>query len=247
MNTAAKSKADGYTLVFANSGPTSILPLLKRTPYDTATDFTPISMVADMPLLLGVAPDSSIKDLHQFIAAAREKGERFFFGSVGIGSVAHLAGAAFNDALGTKMQHVPYNGGAQMATGFAGGQVQAIFVTAVDGAPLLAGNRIRYVAVASPTPIPALPSVPSISEQVPGFAVGQATFGIMAPTGVPAPVVAKLSRAIRAVLTQPRVRKFFEDKWMTVRPSTPKQYADHIKEETAQFKKVIDRNKIVLE
>jgi tripartite-type tricarboxylate transporter receptor subunit TctC len=244
---ATKSRPDGYTLVFANSGPTSILPLLRKVPYNTQTDLMPISMVVDMPLLLGVAPDSPVKNLQQFIAVAKEKGDRMFYGSIGVGSVAHLAGAALNDAVGTKLQHIAYNGGAQMTTGFAGGQVQSIFVTAVDGAPLLAGNRVRYIAVASPRRIPSMPNLGTIAEQVPGFAVGQATFGVMAPRGVPEPIISKLNQAIGTVLGQPAVRKFFEDKLIVVRPSSPKEYGDYIKAETAQFKKVIDKNKITLE
>ncbi len=106
-----KSPADGYTLVFGNSGPNAILPLLRKIPYDPVKDLRPISTVAITPMILAVAASNPAKDLKEFLAAAKRSGTAWNFGSVGNGSLSHLTGEYLNNMAGLSLMHIPFNGG----------------------------------------------------------------------------------------------------------------------------------------
>jgi tripartite-type tricarboxylate transporter receptor subunit TctC len=159
----AKAPADGYTLVFGNSGPNAT-GLLRKLPYDVLKDFRPLSTVVTVPLILAVAADSPHKTVKDFVAWARSQGTTLNYGSTGIGGSSHLTGELFNDRWpGTKFQHIPYAGGAPLVTAFAGGQVHMAFVTGLDGAAMVQAGKIRYLAVAArsaPTCCPACPRSP---------------------------------------------------------------------------------------
>ena len=132
VDAVAKAAPDGYTLVFGNTGPNAVVQLMRKVPYDPLKDLRAISTVALTPMILAVPENSPAKTLRDFIAYARQQGTALNFGSVGNGSLSHLTGEYFNDLAGLRMQHVPYNGGAPMLTAFAGGQLQAAFVTGLE-------------------------------------------------------------------------------------------------------------------
>jgi len=237
-DSVAKAAPDGYTLVFGNSGPSATASLMRKLPYDVLKDFKPVSTVVMVPLILAVAADSPHKSVKDFIAWAKAQGTSLNFGSTGVGSSSHLTGEFFNERAGTKLQHVPYQGGAPMVTAFAGGQVHMAFVTGLDGAAMVQAGRIRYLAAATPQRSEVLPGLPAIAEDVPGFA-SVVWFGVLAPRGVPDDIVGKLNAAIVKAVARPEVRKLFIDRNVEPRSNTPAEFEKLIRDELELWAPVI--------
>lgn len=241
-----RAAPDGYTLVFGNSGPNAILPLLRKTPYDPLKDLRPLSTVAVTPLILAISADSPAKNLKEFLALAKKSGTGWNFGSVGNGSLSHLTGEYFNSKAGLALTHIPYNGGAPMMTAFAGGQLQAAFVTGLDGQAMVQAGKVRYLAVGTPARTPVVPGLPAIAEEVPGFR-SVAWFGVLAPSGIPDAVAAKLHEAIVHAVAQPEVKKMFQDRNVEARSSSPEELERTIRDEMVQWGEVAKRANIRLD
>lgn len=239
----AKAAPDGYTFVFGNSGPNATASLMKKLPYDPLRDFRPVSTVVSVPLILAVAADSPRRTVKDFVAWAKTQGTSLNYGSTGIGGSSHLTSEAFNELAGTKIQHIPYAGGAPLVTAFAGGQVHMAFVTGLDGAAMVQAGRIRYLAVASPQRTEVLPGLPAIAEDVPGFS-SVVWFGVLAPRGVPDDIVAKMNAAIVKAVARPEVRKQFTDRNVEPRSSTPEQMAAVIRGEIEKWGPIVARANI---
>ena len=234
----AKAAPDGYTLVFGNTGPNAVVSLLRKVPYDPVRDLEPISTVALTPMILAVPADSPAHTLKEFLAYAKREGNKLNYGSVGNGSLSHLTGEQFNDQAGLELKHIPYSGGAPLLAAFAGGQLQAAFVTGLDGAAMLASGRVRYLAVATPKPTDVVPGLPAIAEEVPGFAA-TAWFGLLAPKAVPADILAKVHEAVVAAVARPEVRKIFTDRRIEPHSSTPQEMEQRIAGEIKHWGEVI--------
>ena len=242
----AKSPADGYTLVFGNSGPSGLLPLMRKTPYDPVKDFRPVSTVAIAPLILAVSADNPAKTLKEFLTAAKQAGSAWNYGSVGVGSLSHLTGEYFNFMAGLNLTHIPYNGGAPMTTAFGTGQLQAAFVTGLDGQAMMQAGKLRYLAVSSAQRTPIVPGLPAIAEEVPGFK-SVAWFGVLAPRGTSDAVVAKLNEALVYAASRPEVVKMFSARNVEARACTPTEMEHMIRDEVAQWAPVVKRANIHLD
>jgi len=239
-----KSAPDGYTLVFGNTGPNAVVPLMRKIPYDPLKDLRPISTVALTPMILAVPADSPAKNLKEFLALAKKND--WNFGSVGNGSLSHLSGEYFNHLAGLKLAHVPYSGGAPMMTAFGGGQLQAAFVTGLDGAGMLQAGKVKYLAVATPAKTDVVPGLPAIAEEVPGFR-SVAWFGVLAPRAVPDDIAARLHAAVQYAVARPEVQKAFADRNIEARSSTPQELDKIIRDEMAQWGEVVKRSNIRLD
>jgi tripartite-type tricarboxylate transporter receptor subunit TctC len=239
----AKAPADGYTLVFGNTGPNAVVGLMRKVPYDELKDLRPISTVAITPMILAVPADSPARTMKEFLAYAKKNGTSLNIGSVGNGSLSHLTAEYFNEAAGLKLQHIPYNGGAPMMTAFAGGQLQAAFVTGLDGATLVNSGKVRYLAVGTPKPTETVPGLPAIADDVPGFR-SSAWFGVLAPKDTPPDVVARLQAAVSTAVARPEVRKMFSDRNVEARSSTPQELEKLIRDEMAQWGPVVRKANI---
>jgi len=236
-----KSAPDGYTIVFGNSGPNAVVPLMRKIPYDPLKDLRPISTVAITPMILAVPADTPAKTLKEFVALAKQ--QDWNFGSVGNGSLSHLTGEHFNAMAGLKLTHIPYAGGPPMMTAFGGGQLQAAFVTGLDGAGMLQAGKVKYLAVATPQRTNVVPGLPAIAEEVPGFR-SVAWFGVLAPAGVPDAIAAKLNAAVEYAVTRPDVQKLFADRNIETRASKPEEMAKLIRDDMAQWGEVVKRSNI---
>jgi tripartite-type tricarboxylate transporter receptor subunit TctC len=246
IDSVVRSTPDGYTVVFGNTGPTSVLPLLRKTTYDPLKDLRPISTVAITPMILAISTESPAKSLKEFLAAAKKSGTSWNYGSVGNGSLSHLTGEYFNNLAGLGLTHIPFNGGAPMMTAFGGGQLQAAFVTGLDGQAMVQAGKVRYLAVGTPSRTPVVPGLPAISEEVPGFR-STAWFGVLAPRGVPDAIAARLHEAVLHAVAQPEVKKMFQDRNVEARGSSPAELEQMIRDEMAQWGEVAKRANVRLD
>jgi tripartite-type tricarboxylate transporter receptor subunit TctC len=162
---------------------------------------------------------------------------------VGNGSLSHLTAEYFNETAGLRLQHIPYNGGAPMMTAFAGGQLQAAFVTGLDGATLVNSGRVRYLAVGTPRPTDTVPGLAAIADDVPGFR-SSAWFGVLAPKDTPQDVVDRLHAAVVTAVARPEVRKMFSERNVEARSSTPQELEKLIRDEMAQWGPVVRKANI---
>ncbi len=239
----AKAKPDGYTLVFGNTGPNAIVDFMRKIPYDPVKDLQPISDVAIAPMILAVQSSLPVKSVKDFINYAKQHGNSMNFGSVGNGSLSHLSGEYMNTMAGTHMLHIPYKGGAPVMTAFMSGDIQAAFVTGLDGATLLQTGKVKYIGVGSKQPTEVVPGVPPIANDIPGFK-SAAWFGVLGPKGMPKDVVEKLNKAIVSAVKKPEVSKKLIDRKVEPDPTTPEQLANLIQEDRAQWGPVVKKANI---
>jgi tripartite-type tricarboxylate transporter receptor subunit TctC len=238
VDAVVKAAPDGYTLVFGNTGPNAIVGLMRKVPYDGLKDLRPISTVALTPLILAVPSDLPVKTVKEFVAYAKERE-----GTVGNGSLSHLTGEYFNQLVGLRMQHIPYGGGAPMMAAFLGGQIQASFVTGLDGATMLQSGKVKYLAVATAQRTEVVPGLPTVAEGIPGFK-SVAWFGVLAPKALPDDIAAKLHVAIVAAVNRPDIRKLFTERQTEARTSTPQELDSLIRDEIGQWEPVVRKAKI---
>ena len=240
-----RAEPDGYTLVFGNTGPNAVGALMRKLPYDVLNDLKPISTVAITPMMLAVPSNSPANNVKEFLALARTNPGKFNYGSVGPGSLSHLTGEFFNELAGVQLQHIPYKGGAPMLTAFLGGELQAAFVTGLDGSAMLATGRVKYLAVGTAQPTSVVEGLPTVAKDVPGFQTS-AWFGLLAPKGTPDAIVARLNAAVAQALGRPDVRQFFVSRHVEPKGSTPQELTQIIRAELEQWRPIVVKHKIEL-
>jgi tripartite-type tricarboxylate transporter receptor subunit TctC len=203
----AKSPADGYTLMLANTGVMVINgALYSKLPYHTLKDFTPLARTAMQPLALLVNNDVPARSLKDFTDYTRKNPGKVNYGSAGNGGISHLVPEMFKSATGLFMVHIPYRGSAPAFTDLMGGQVQFMAESIPQAANYHKQGKVRALAVTSKERNPALPDVPTAIESgLKGFEV-VGFYGFLAPVGTPKEVVTKLSDAFKQVLASPDVR-----------------------------------------
>ena len=242
----ARATPDGHTLLLGSGAFTSVAAVTRSLPYDPVGDFNWVSMVVTYPFVIVVRPDSAIRTVNDLAAAARKSPGKTIYGSVGAGSVFHLAAELFATMTGTELLHVPYKGGAEPLAELMGGRIHVIFTTLAGAYPHIEANRVRAVAVASRERSPQLPALPTVAESLPGYEVTSFQ-GIAAPRATPRAVIARLNREIGAVLALPEVRKRFVEQGGEMRPGTPEETARHVRDEIAKWKRIVEQRKIELQ
>ncbi|SFE59868.1 tripartite tricarboxylate transporter substrate binding protein [Paracidovorax wautersii] len=237
---AARAPADGYTLFMGTVGTHAInAALYKKMPFDPIKDFAPLTRVANVPNLLVANPAQPFKTVQELIAYAKANPGRINFGSSGSGSSIHLSGELFKSMAKVDMQHVPYKGSAPAVTDLLGNQIAIMFDNMPSAIQHVRSGKLRAIAVTTAKRSPELPDVPTIAEAgVPGY---EATswFGMFAPAGTPAPVVAKLNATIVKVLAQPDIRKKLAEQGAEAAGETPDQFAAFIQKESVKWGKVV--------
>jgi tripartite-type tricarboxylate transporter receptor subunit TctC len=203
---AAKSPADGYTIVIGHVGTWSINPALySKLPYSPQRDFVPLGPIALIPNVLAVNKDLPAKNVQELIALARKEPGKMSYGSGGNGSAAHLAVEHFKNMAGVDIVHVPYKGTGPSLTDLMGGQVQMTITGLLPVMPYMKSGRLRVLATATSKRLKLLPDLPTIAESgVPGYEASQ-WYGLFAPAKTPAPIVAALSGALRTAMKSPAV------------------------------------------
>jgi len=236
----AKSPPDGYTLMMASQTVLAVAPrLYRKAALDPLKDFVAVVYCGASPLVLVVNPSFPAHTTADMIAMAKAEPGKIIFGTGGVGTTPHIASEMFQYAAGIKMTHVAYRGEAGAINDLVAGQIPAMFanLSAITG-QLKAGTA-RALAVTSPERAPSEPDVPTVAETLPGFAA-DTWFGIVAPTGTPPDVVAKLKAAARRALAEDDTKKRYAELGMTTGGSTAIELDTYIRSEIAKWSKVIN-------
>lgn len=242
----AKATPDGHTLIFVSGAFTAHSAVTKNLPYDPVRDFAWISMVLNYPFIVVVKADSPVQNVSDLIAAAKKNPRKLNYGSVGTGSVFHLAAELFGAMTGTEMTHIPFKGGAFPNTELLAGRLDVIFTTTTSGMPHVEAKRMRALAVTSLKTWPQLPQIPTLSQTVPGYEV-MSFNGIGAPRGTPRTIVMRLNRELRVVLDQPDIRKRLVEQGNEVQPTTPEEFTKKVEGDIAKWQQIVATRKIEIE
>jgi tripartite-type tricarboxylate transporter receptor subunit TctC len=235
---AVRSHADGYTLVIGQTSNLAINPsLYAKLPYDPLKDLSPVALIVSAPVVLVVSADSPYRSLADLLAAA--KSAPVTYASPGNGTVSHLAGELLQRASGAKLTHVPYKGAAQAMTDTLGGQVQSFMSSVPSALSHIKSGRLRALAVTSAQRSPELPSVPTVAESgYPGFEAST-WYGLLAPAGTPAGVIARLNAEVNRALASPEVRGRLASEGGETLGGSPAQFAAFLAAEHAKWGRVV--------
>ena len=238
---AVRTAPDGYTLVMSTVGPLAAnRTLFKSLGYDPEKDFTPISLFAILPNVVVINAKLPPKSLTEFVAYAKQRPKELNYGSVGVGSSQHLAGAYFEQIAGVQLTHVPYRNIAQYTPDFIAGQVPLGFQFLPNVVGMLSSGDARALAVTSPKRMTALPDVPTAKEA----GLDYETYGwlaLLGPAGMPRPVVDRLHKAIEEAVNDPTVRSRFVEQGAEPVSPGPEELAKFIASETAKWKATIEK------
>jgi tripartite-type tricarboxylate transporter receptor subunit TctC len=239
----AKSAPDGYTLVVATFAHAVNPSLMPRLPFDTQKAFAPVMLLARGPNVLVVRADSPYKSVAGLLTAARAKPGKLTYASQGSGTSAHLAGEMFTNLAKVQLTHVPYKGAGPAMTDLLGGQVDMMFATAAAASSHIAAGKLRALGVTSPQRAPALKNVPAIAETVPGYSV-ESWYGLFAPAGTPADVIARLHDAARKASDRPEFRKLIEPEGLAVSAGEPGELDAFVRSEAARWARIVKENNV---
>ena len=234
----AKSLADGYTILLSDM-PHTINPSVYATvPYDPIRDFSPVTVVGTSPLFLFVHP-SQPTALSAFIAAAKSQPSKLAFGSGGNGTASHLMGELFQIGAGVRLTHVPYKGAGPAMGDVVAGQIPATFTSMATAAPHVQGGRVRTLAVTSAKRLAALPNVPTFDESgVSGMVISH-WWAVMAPAGVPKPVVEKLRAAMVQALASRDLRERYAVLSVDPVTSTPEELRKLLETDVSRWRGIV--------
>ena len=237
----AKAKPDGYTVLFASlSHNVNRLLLNEKAEYEPLGSFAPVSLVANLPLVVVTAYDSPYKTLQDLIAAAKSKPEAISYGSAGNGGSAHLAGALMATMTDSKMVHVPFRGNAPALTEVMAGRVSFMFYPMIGIAGHVADKRLRVLAVGSSKPMPDFPGVPTMDASgFPDFEQTAPWVGMLAPAGTPKAIVDQLNAALKKALAQPEIIKRMKDLGATPIGDTPEEFRAFLVKDSERWARVI--------
>ena len=237
---AARAKPDGYTLLVA-SGEMALNPhLYPKMAYDWDRDLQPITLLVKVPNVMAVNPDVPAKTVAELIAHAKQNPGKLTFSSSGVGNPQQLTGELFNKMAGVQIRHVPYKGAAPQLAAVAGKEVSLTYVSIGAAMPFIQSNRIRPIGVTSTTRVSVLPDVPAIAEHPPlaGFELVN-FFGFFAPAGIPDPILRRLNAAALQTIKMPELAAKFRGLGFEPSPTTPEQFREFIRSESAKFAKII--------
>ena len=235
----AKAAPDGYTILFS-SGSLVVHPAIyRKLAYDVQRDFAPITLIGIVPQVLAVHPVLPVTNLREVIALAKRSPGRLNYGSGGVGSTGHLAGALFQKMAGLQLTHVPYKGAGPAALDVIAGQIEMIFTSAVNALQHSRTGRLRSVAVTTTKRSAAMPEIPTFTESgLPGYDLS-AWYGLLAPAGTAREAIDRVNRETAAVLKLPDVQARLAADGVEPAPTTPEQFAKMIAVELASMAKII--------
>ncbi len=229
---------DGYTLLVVGAPNAINATFYSNLAFNLTRDIMPVAGISRTPLVMVVHPSVPATTVPEFIAHAKANPDQINMASGGNGNVTHLAGELFKMIAGTKMIHIPYRGGALATTDLIAGQMQLYFAPVQESIEHIRAGKLRALAVATATRLPALPGIPTVGEFLPGYEASGWN-GIGAPRGTPADIIERLNREINAGLAQPAIKARFDDLGAPLLPLSPAEFGKLIAEDTEKWGKVI--------
>ena len=243
----AKSPADGYTLLVQASTFVASPLLMGNVPYDIEKDFTPITNLGSVPLLVTAYPGTPAKNLKEFLTLIKAEPKKFVFGTSAVGSASHLAEEAIKYESKADFSIIPYKGTAPALTDVMGGHISAMVDALPSTMPHVKSGKLKPLAVTTAKRVAALPDVPTVAESgLDGFEM-VSWYGLWAPAKLPPDVTAKLHQEVTKALRSPQVAKALLEYGFTPSGSTPEEFKVYIKQESAKYSKLIKAANIRLE
>ena len=248
LDLTAKSAPDGYTLCMGPIGALAITPhMVEHLPYDIEHDFQPIALVTRGHLLLAVSPTTPFQSVKELIDYARQNPGKLLNASSSNGSPGHVGGELFKFMTGTDIVHVPYKGGAPAINDLIAGRVQLMFESLNSIASFARSGAVRPLAVSGDHRSPAFPDLPTIAEAgVPGYSAPTWS-GVIAPAGLPRPIVDRLNAAVNKALQSPAFKERIDTIGDAPAGGTPEQFAALIASDSKKWGEVIKRAGIKFE
>jgi len=236
----ARAPADGYTIMIGHVGTHAInIALYQKVPYDPVRDFTPISLLATLPLALVVHPSVPAHNIKELIALAQKRPGDMNFASAGNGGPTHLTGEVLKSMAKVNIVHVPFKGNAQALTELISGRVQMMFSNLLTSMPHVRAGKLRAIAISTAKRSPQVPDLPTVAESgVPGFDVTP-WYGALGPAGLPNTITTRLHDEIADIVKAPDMRERFVAQGVDLASSTPEQFAALIKSEVPKWRKIV--------
>jgi tripartite-type tricarboxylate transporter receptor subunit TctC len=239
----ARAAPDGYTLLFT-SLTHSMNEAIHKLPYDTLKSFTPVSLLGRGTNVLVVNPAVPVRSLPELIALAKSKPGQINYASTGVAGMHHFGGEMFKRAAGIDLTHVPFKGGGPAILAVIAGQVEMMFSTLPLALPYIRAGKLKPLGVGSITRSPLLPDVPTLNESgAPGYEF-TVWWGIVAPAGTPAAIVARLNAEFNAILSDPETAQQLAAEGAEVTPWTPAQFGALLANNLAMWKRVARESSI---
>lgn len=246
LGTVARAPADGYTLLFAASGNVVIQPLLASKRVDILTQLAPVGMVTTSPHVLVVSSQLPVHTVQELTAYAKAHPGEVNFASAGVGGLAHLGAELFKHAAGIDARHIPYKGTSQAMSDLASGQVQAMFSSLPSMKGMIDKGAIRVVGVTAASPSPAYRGIPVIGQAgVPGFEY-TTWYGLHAPVGTPAPVIARLGQALSRLAADKAFDERLRAQGVDLHVTSARELGERTRKEAAQWDALIRTSGIEL-
>ena len=239
----AKAEPDGYTFLFVGPGHAAVPSIHQPPPYDPIADFTPVSLVAEFPLVTVIRPGIPANNLPEFITLLKANPDKYTFGSGGVGGSSHIPVELFKHLSGVEMLHVPFRGGSLSSAALVSGQIDLI----IDGLAPQLGNiaegRVRVLGVTTASRTPFLPDAPAMSEFLPGYEYPM-WVAVFAPAKTPSAIIDRLADEIGRAMKDPITRKRYEDIKVEPAGSTPKQLDDYFRRQLRFNEEIVRRANI---
>jgi putative tricarboxylic transport membrane protein len=230
---------DGYTLVVGGIAPIVLVPATKKLSYDVQKDLVPLGLIWRTPQVLAVRSSLGVDSVSAFVEYAKKKPGEVTVGSAGVGTVTHLANELLQQEAGIRLLHIPYHSTSNSLTDLMGGQIDSIFGDAVTLKPQLQARTIKALAVTSTRRSPLLPDVPTMAEAGLPNVQTEVWYGLLAPTGTPAPVLERLKRAVQAAQQDPAYVESLRKYGIELSDTGSAAFAAYIKSESDRWSPIV--------
>lgn len=236
----SRSKPDGYTLFVGNPGPNAIAAsTYSKLPYDVDDGFTPITLAAVVPMLLCVGADSKVQTPQDLVELGKSSSQPTV-GSAGVGSMSHIVGEMLNYAAGAQFMHVPYKGASPLIVAIMSGEIDAGVLTGADAHPHVQSGKMRCVGNTGTERSPLFPNVPTFAEAGISGVEAELWYGYLAPPKTPDAIVQSLLGEFTKALSQPAIRDRLTEMGMTVRATSPDEFAARIRSDKARYGEIVN-------
>jgi tripartite-type tricarboxylate transporter receptor subunit TctC len=243
-----RAKPDGHTLLVVPAGNLTINPtLMPNFPFNIERDFVPITMLAKAPNVLVANPSLGVKNAKELVAMAKAKPGKLAYASPGIGSGLHLAGELFKQQADVDLLHVPYKGTGPALNDVLGGQVPLMFSNLPGTLAHIKSGKLLALGITESARSPSAPDIPTLAEQGINGVVVTSWYGLLAPAGTPAPTAERLAKDAADILAQAAVREQLKAQVLIETLMKPAEFTAYMRNETAQWAKIIKARNIVAE